>query len=91
MTIEGSHERQKMRPMTWGPRRKGKCRGCRKPIEFLQDYFYDKLGDCDYCEQCGRILRFHRRKAEERGEELPLDQATVDAEFERLGIITKRG
>ncbi len=34
-------------------------------------YFVDKITDKTYCLLCGKQLRYHRKKAEQRGEEMP--------------------
>lgn len=53
-------------------------RGCMEPrcerrIEPLGQFFLCTLSNRIYCENCGPPIRYHRRKAVERGEEVTAD------------------
>jgi hypothetical protein len=52
------------------------CRGVIKPGD---EFFTDHLNGARYCSQCGVCLRFHRKKARQRGEEVPMTFGAVDA------------
>lgn len=45
---------------------------CGRPMNRGDECFGDILADADYCQQCGIMLRYHRKKAGERGETLPI-------------------
>ncbi len=51
---------------------------CGKMVQQGNIIFIDKLSEAIYCEGCGTCLRYHRKKAIERGETLPLDFESVD-------------
>ncbi len=79
-----------MRPMTWGPRHETKCSKCRRDIKHLEDYFYDQIENREYCEGCGKSLRYHRKKWTERGWPMPDTLEVVEQKMEELGIATRR-
>jgi hypothetical protein len=43
---------------------------CGRNIAVLEKYFLDTLWDRIYCHQCGLCLRYARKKAMERGEQI---------------------
>jgi len=43
---------------------------CSRSIGVLEKYFLDTLWDRIYCYQCGLCLRYARKKAMERGEQI---------------------
>lgn len=45
---------------------------CRRKISRGDECFADSLGGVSYCQQCGIMLRYHRKKAGERGEQAPV-------------------
>lgn len=47
-------------------------------------YFIDKLSDSSYCQPCGAALRYHRKKAIERGQDPPITFADVEKLLEAL-------
>ena len=57
---------------------------CSRELEPLSKVFRDLLTDRPYCEQHGKTLRFHRKKARQRGEALPITHADVDARIQEL-------
>ena len=63
------------------------CRSakCRRLIEKFDEAFLDELagGGTLYCERCGTMLRFHRKRAIDRGEEPPLTFEHVDERMKR--------
>ena len=63
--------------------------GCSRPecsavLDALGDCFRDESTGRLYCPTCGPILRYHRKKALQRGETLPITMADVNARLERL-------
>lgn len=48
---------------------------CRRSLGYLERYFVDTLKKQPYCDQCGKCLRYSRKKALERGE--PVERAEV--------------
>lgn len=52
----------------------GNCsnNSCKREIKWEDKCWYDRLGDVDYCHQCGIMLRYHRKKAVERGDKEPI-------------------
>jgi hypothetical protein len=51
---------------------------CGKVLQQGDIIFIDRMSEAIYCEKCGTCLRYHRKKAIERGEELPLNFESVD-------------
>lgn len=51
---------------------------CSKKIVNGDDFFVDSLEAATYCIQCGQCLRFHRKKAGQRGEALPATFTQVE-------------
>lgn len=45
---------------------------CGRKIRRGDECFADVLSDADYCQQCGVMLRYHRKKAGERNDPLPV-------------------
>jgi hypothetical protein len=62
------------------------CAGpdCRQVLQPDTDCYRDEHTGRLHCIACGQILRYHRKKALERGETLPVTMAEVNARFERL-------
>jgi len=62
---------------------------CRAPacgtlIKRFEDCFIDELAKgTTYCERCGVMLRFHRKRAVQRGEGPPITFEQVDARMKR--------
>jgi hypothetical protein len=52
---------------------------CRRIVQAKENYFIDTLVTGSYCESCGKCLRYHRKKAIERGEKPPKTFKEVDA------------
>lgn len=44
-------------------------------------YFTDTLTSKTYCQVCGNRLRYHRKKAAARGEDIPLNMSDVSSRF----------
>jgi hypothetical protein len=55
-----------------------KNKSCGRSITTGTNFFYDPLNDSDYCQQCGVMLRYHRKKALERGETVPLNFEKIE-------------
>jgi len=51
---------------------------CGKVLPVGEEFFADRLTEATYCVSCGTCLRFHRKKAEQRQEAVPLTFATVE-------------
>ncbi len=45
---------------------------CKTIIGPGERYFIDTAAEASYCEPCGASLRYHRKKAGERGDTMPL-------------------
>ncbi len=60
--------------------------GCANTIKPGEPYFRDEARGTGYCVPCGQRLRYHRKKALQRGEELPLTMADVHARHEAAGV-----
>jgi hypothetical protein len=53
-------------------------------------YFSDTLSSSTYCELCGNRLRYHRKKATARGEDIPVSFEEVEARHDaRFAAIRK--
>lgn len=66
-------------------------RGCANPVcptvmDPGSDAMADQAGGVLYCVPCGQRLRYHRRKALERAEVLPVTLADVDRRHEAAGV-----
>lgn len=61
----------------------GPCASCGRELKQHASVFLDLLGGRTHCDGCGKALRYHRKKAWQRGEEIPRTIAEVDA---RLGL-----
>ncbi len=60
-------------PQLWaGTKIKCSYDSCSRPINRGDECFGDCLSEANYCQQCGIMLRYHRKKANERGEEMPV-------------------
>lgn len=65
-------------------RRQCAAKLCGRLIDRLDEYWIDKLaGDAEYCKKCGIMLRYHRKKAGERGEAPPVTFEQVDERLAR--------
>lgn len=64
----------------WGASDSRVCasKKCSKPMVRGSKVFIDTVNQVYYCEQCGMCLRFHRKKAHERGENPPKTFEDVD-------------
>jgi hypothetical protein len=47
-------------------------KSCGRRIAKGDECFADSLGGEYYCKQCGIMLRYHRKKADQRGDPLPV-------------------
>ena len=57
---------------------------CGKSIQRMEECFMDTLSKGKvYCERCGVMLRFHRKRAVQRGEDPPITFEQVDARMKR--------
>lgn len=79
-----------MRPMTWGATSDTRCSRCKRKIKHLEDYFYDRVKHREYCDGCGKSLRYHRKKWSERGWPMPDTLEVVDQKMQELGLATRR-
>lgn len=57
----------------------GTCGECKRKLERGEAVFIDRLAVATYCDQDGKLLRFHRKRAFLRGETPPLTFAEVRA------------
>lgn len=56
---------------------------CTRSIGPGESFFIDKMSEASYCQQCGTSLRYHRKKAGDRGESLPLTFEDVENRIQR--------
>ncbi len=80
-----------VKPMTWGPQESTLCSHCGRQIKHLEDYFYDLTEDADYCDVCGKELRYRRKKWTERGWAPPKDLREVQAKMKQLAEERSQG
>lgn len=60
-------------PQLWaGESTKCSYLACSREITRGDECFADTLSEANFCQQCGLSLRFHRKKANERGDPCPL-------------------
>ena len=62
-----------LRKLIWFSERLALCANgkCGKVLSNGTEFYYDTDRGVDYCFQCGVCLRYHRKKATERGEPPP--------------------
>ena len=74
-----------LRKLIWFSDRASKCANskCGKSLSNGTEFYYDTDKEADYCFQCGVCLRYHRKKAVERGEPAPAGFADIDEEAPR--------
>ena len=62
-----------------------KCSECSRKIDAGARFYYDLLQGADHrtlCDGCGKAIRFHRKRAGQRGEDVPRTIADVDQRME---------
>ena len=67
-------QQETMVQMIYPPIRANQCGNfkCGKMVQSESPCFRDTLGAAYYCDSCGKCLRYHRKKAAERGEDIPI-------------------
>jgi len=79
MMSKATNGKMSLRERTWAGV-SGRCENphCRNKIEWGDMCWYDRMGDKDYCNPCGLAMRYHRKKASERGEREPVTFEDVE-------------
>lgn len=86
MTTPPNHQ---MVEKTWCGLQARSCsngEGCVATIEPGEMYFRDEARGVGYCVPCGQRLRYHRKKALERGETIPATMTEVEARHAAAGV-----